>query len=310
MNDRTAVALLSLSIAAVERDTGLSKDTLRVWERRYGFPQPARDAQGERAYPLDQVDRLRMIKRLMDVGHRPGRIVALPLSELQSLLASAASGPSGQPAAPSSADLQAYMDAIRGHDVEHLRRLLTQAQMRMGLARFVTELLAPLNVAIGEAWLSGAIEIFEEHIYTESVHVVLRQAITSVPAPRAEGRPRVLLTSVPNEPHGLGLLMVEALLALEGCRCLSLGTQTPVWDIVLAAKAHEADIVALSYTACQNTNQVLEGLEELRGKLAPQVELWAGGSCPVLHRRALTGVRCFDGLTQVGKEIARWRSAA
>ncbi|MGA0116507.1 MAG: MerR family transcriptional regulator, partial [Burkholderiales bacterium] len=31
------------NIAAVERDTGLSKDTLRVWERRYGFPAPVRD---------------------------------------------------------------------------------------------------------------------------------------------------------------------------------------------------------------------------------------------------------------------------
>ena len=35
-------------IAAVERDTGLSKDILRVWERRYGFPKPGRDAFGER----------------------------------------------------------------------------------------------------------------------------------------------------------------------------------------------------------------------------------------------------------------------
>ncbi|MGZ8253883.1 MAG: MerR family transcriptional regulator, partial [Burkholderiaceae bacterium] len=63
-----------LPIAAVERDTGLSKDTLRVWERRYGFPQPLRDANGERVYPQDQVDKLRLIKRLMDQGHRPGKI--------------------------------------------------------------------------------------------------------------------------------------------------------------------------------------------------------------------------------------------
>jgi len=34
------------TIAAVERDTGLSKDTLRVWERRYLFPVPGRDAHG------------------------------------------------------------------------------------------------------------------------------------------------------------------------------------------------------------------------------------------------------------------------
>ncbi|MBS1173585.1 MAG: MerR family transcriptional regulator [Proteobacteria bacterium] len=43
--------LAPLSISAVERDTGLSKDTLRVWERRYGFPVPQRDALGERLTP-------------------------------------------------------------------------------------------------------------------------------------------------------------------------------------------------------------------------------------------------------------------
>ena len=37
-----------LNIAGAERATGLSKDTLRVWERRYGFPTPHRDAAGER----------------------------------------------------------------------------------------------------------------------------------------------------------------------------------------------------------------------------------------------------------------------
>ena len=51
-------------------------------------------------------------------------------------------------------------------------------------------------------------------------------------APRPAGGPRVLLTTLPGEPHGLGLLMVEALLTLDGCRCLSLGVQTPPGDIV------------------------------------------------------------------------------
>ena len=74
-----------MSISAVERDTGLSKDTLRVWERRYGFPMPDRDVVGERSYPFDQVERLRAIKRLLDAGHRPGRIVAMPPADLERL---------------------------------------------------------------------------------------------------------------------------------------------------------------------------------------------------------------------------------
>ncbi len=74
MNDRSRQAGITLSIAAVERDTGLSKDTLRVWERRYGFPAPGRDSLGERAYTLSEVEKLRIVKRLLDAGHRPGRI--------------------------------------------------------------------------------------------------------------------------------------------------------------------------------------------------------------------------------------------
>src|ERR1700758_2508741 len=76
----------AFGIAAVERETGLSKDTLRVWERRYGFPRPLRDAHGERSYPADQVMRLRMIRRLMDQGLRPGAIVGSSDAELEARL--------------------------------------------------------------------------------------------------------------------------------------------------------------------------------------------------------------------------------
>lgn len=65
-----------LTISAVERETGLSKDTLGAWERRYGFPIPERDARGDRRYPPQQVERLRKIKRLVDHGFRPSKIMS------------------------------------------------------------------------------------------------------------------------------------------------------------------------------------------------------------------------------------------
>ena len=76
----------AFSIAAVERDTGLAKDTLRVWERRYGFPAPTRDANGERLYPPEQVEKLRLIRRLIDHGRRPAGVVGASIEELASML--------------------------------------------------------------------------------------------------------------------------------------------------------------------------------------------------------------------------------
>jgi DNA-binding transcriptional MerR regulator len=311
MNDRGRMVPITLSIAAVERDTGLSKDTLRVWERRYGFPTPERDPTGERAYRLEEVEKLRLVKRLLDAGHRPGRIVPLGLAQLQALSDSAAEGPVRVTDAPLGADdVRAHLDLLRTHDAAALRSRLVRLLSRLGVARFVNEVIAPLNVAVGDAWLRGQLQVFEEHMYTEVAQVVLRQAIGAIPPVAADGRPRVLLTTFPGEPHGLGLLMAEAVLALEGCACLSLGTQTPLWDIVLAAAAQRADIVALGFTGVMNPNQIADGLAELRLKLPPGTRLWAGGSAPVLHRRRVEGVEPIAALEQIPAELRRWREQA
>jgi DNA-binding transcriptional MerR regulator/methylmalonyl-CoA mutase cobalamin-binding subunit len=310
MNDRSRAATITLSIAAVERDTGLSKDTLRVWERRYGFPAPERDAIGERAYTLEQVEKLRIIKRLMDAGHRPGRIVPLSHDDLQRLTDSTVDQPlRSVEAVVGASDLRSHLDLIRSHDQPALRTELTRLLSRLGVGRFVTEVVAPLTAAVGDAWIRGQMEIFEEHLYTETMQSVLRQAIAGIPEAPAAARPCVLLTTFPGEPHGLGLLMIESVLALEGCRCISLGVETPLWDIVLAAGAHRADIVGLSFTGCMNPNQIVEGLTELRTKLPSQVAVWAGGSAPVIQRRRIDGVDAFSALDVVPAELRRWRAA-
>jgi MerR family transcriptional regulator, light-induced transcriptional regulator len=310
MNDRSGMPHITLSIAAVERDTGLSKDTLRVWERRYGFPSPLRDLTGERAYTLDQVEKLRVVKRLMDAGHRPGRIVPLSFEALQQLTDSTVDQPvRSASVALATREVLAHIDLIRSHDVAALRSQLSHQLARVGIGRFVTDVVAPLNTAVGDAWIRGQMEIFEEHTYSETMQVVLRQAIASLPQPATISGPTVLLTTFPGEPHGLGLLMAEAMFALEGSRCFSLGTQTPLWDIVMAASAFRADIVALGFTGCMSPNLVVEGLQELRGKLPPPVQVWAGGGAPVLHRRRVEGVTPLASLDQITGEVRQWRAA-
>lgn len=307
MNDRDSLLAQCLSIAAVERDTGLSKDTLRVWERRYGFPCPERDGAGDRLYPPGQVARLQTIRRLMDAGHRPGRIVALAPEALQALVDAAPAAPVAPGAAQA---LEHYLVLIAQHDVHQLRHALGQDALRLGLVAFVTQLVAPLNTAVGEAWMQGRFQVFEEHLYTECLTGVLRHAIAGIAPPQGRGAPRVLLTTVPQEAHGLGLLMVEALLALEGCHCLPLGPQTPLADIVRAAQVHQADIVALSFTAVQSPHTVLAALRTLRRQLPPHTAIWAGGQCPVLYQRPLAGVLALASIAALPAEVARWRSAA
>lgn len=297
-----------LPITAVERETGLSKDTLRVWEKRYGFPQPLRDAADDRLYPLEQVQRLKLIRRLLDAGHRPGKVANLDDDALKALLDKtpnlSKTNTTIREIHPSLAPL---LNAIEAHDGQGLRHALSHTQMRMGLAPFVIEVVAPLTIAVGDAWAQGRFEIFEEHLYTEVVSSVLRGCIATLSASPTLQRPKVLLTTLPQELHGLGLLMVEALLLLEGCQCVCLGTQTPVTDIVRAAEAHQVDVVALSFSNLQSPAAVQTSLRSLRSELRDETAIWVGGSCQALYQKSWEGITALQALQGVPALVAQWR---
>lgn len=294
---------LTYSIAAVERDTGLGKDTLRVWERRYGFPQPLRDANGDRQYPADQLARLRTVKRLMDKGHRPGKLLAMGSAELAELSQRAFEGDRPWSRGIQSEQLLAYLEDCRLHRVEALRRSLVQDMARLGLRDFVLEIAAPLVTAVGDCWERGHFQVYEEHLFTEVIQNVLRVGIAGIP--RQAAGARILLTTFPQEQHSIGLLMAEAMFALAGAQCISLGAATPVVDIARAAA--QADIVALSFSVAANTAQMQAGLSELAAMLRPEVQIWCGGSAIGLERCPLPSFRYVE-LDNAGEHVAAWHA--
>ncbi len=101
--------------------------------------------------------------------------------------------------------------------------------------------------------------------------------------------------------------MAEVMLALAGCRCTSLGVQTPVSDIVEAVQARRCDIIGLSFSACSTASAMRDGLTELRTLLPETVALWAGGSAVALHRRAWPGIEVLSSLGEIGLAVDRWR---
>jgi DNA-binding transcriptional MerR regulator len=288
-----------VNISSVERDTGLSKDALRVWERRYGFPQPYRDAHGERIYPSDQVDKLRLLKRLLDQGHRPSKIIDKSIEDLNALC-----NESQSPA--HSAEVEALLALIRAHKSLELRQTLQQGLLRDGLRPFVLDIVVPLNRAIGNAWVRGEIAVFEEHLYTEQMQGLLRNAIASI---QLRGHsPRVLLTTLPGEQHGMGLLMAEALLTLEGVYCVPLGVETPGADIVAAALAHDVDIVTISFSSAFPARLATGSIRELREMLPARVALWVGGDAMLRARTPGEGIEVLRGLEQIITALGEWRA--
>ncbi len=293
---------IMLPIQAVERETGVSKELLRMWERRYKFPTPARDRQGDRIYTQEQINKLRLLRRLIDAGFRPGKIIGLELQELEALLNSKYSN-----RVESSPELEKELVSIlQSKDPHMIREYLSHQLVKLGLQSFILEFLQYTNTMVGDAWMRGLIEVHEEHLYTEQVQTLIRGAIANLrPATRG---PRIMLTTAPEEGHTLGILMVEAMLRLDDIDAICFGPKMPVRDIVHAANKHQIDIVGISFSTSFPTSHAIDFLEDLRFRLPTQIRIWAGGNALRSTRRNVDGVDFFHELHSLRKGIQTWQA--
>jgi len=70
-------------IGRVAEMAGVSVNTIRTWERRYGLVEPLRTAGGTRTYSAEQVERLRLARALTQQGHAIGVLADLSTEQLR-----------------------------------------------------------------------------------------------------------------------------------------------------------------------------------------------------------------------------------
>jgi len=78
----TTRAATAFKIGAVSRITNIPVDTLRIWERRYSVVEPIRSNNADRLYQRGDINRLTLLKMLVDRGHSIGSIANLSNVEL------------------------------------------------------------------------------------------------------------------------------------------------------------------------------------------------------------------------------------
>jgi DNA-binding transcriptional MerR regulator len=234
------------AIGTAARLAGVPAETLRMWERRYGFTDPGRTGGGHRLYSDDDVVLLRAIKKLVDGGARVGSLAALDRAALLDLAATAKEAGETAVVDPHEALINDILDAARSFDTARAGALLDRPRL-MGEGREAVRLVyLPLLRRVGELWEEGGIPVAVEHFVEKLVSGRMHAVLASI-ADGGSGR-RALCACPSGERHEAGLIAAAIELRTAGYAVALLGADTPTEDIAAAVEKTAPDVLVLALT--------------------------------------------------------------
>jgi DNA-binding transcriptional MerR regulator/methylmalonyl-CoA mutase cobalamin-binding subunit len=272
-------------IGAAAKLTGIGLDRLRAWERRYGAVVPEYGVRG-RLYSEGHIQRLVLLRELVDRGHAIGQVARLADEQLRGLLGVAAV--TSDPSAHARPALGTLVEAVERLDYSETDRLLSRSAALLAPRDLVYLVALPLIQAIGTGWHEGRFTIAQEHM----VSAALRSLLGNLLRLHSPGKPGVslLLATPASEPHEFGILAAALLAAGAGLGVVYLGPDLPSREIADASRRCGARVIVLGIAGERISKATREEIVQVARQKPPSAELWVGGPARSLEALAADGV--------------------
>lgn len=286
---------MGFRIKTVSRLTGIPRNTLLAWERRYQLVTPGRSDNGYREYSDEDVQYLQAVKRLVDQGYKISEAITLvDDGGLDTHV-----GSPGQDGSALGTVQRQLLDALLRFDRSGADDALAQLPLT-GFDRLIDAVYMPLLREVGQAWHEGRVSIAQEHFTSEYVRERLLAMLVSLGHGPSTGRLAVC-ACMSGERHEGGLLAFAVRLALRGHRISWLGADIPAADVGEAARRQNAHMVCISAVARASADKLVTYVGDLRSASPRGCELVVGGAAVAHHQDALPDL---DGVTWAASATA------
>lgn len=256
---------MSYRIKTVAEMTGIPRNTILAWERRYQLFSPPRTPGGYRVFGDEDVALLRRLKHLQDQGYK--------ISEAISLLAERTPPPPRPPREQQLRDR--LLEHLLRFDRSGADRLRGELNMLSFRDRLDTVFL-PLLLEVGEAWAAGQVSVAQEHFVAAFCREQMITMFHSLDAGPEQG-PSAVCAGYAGDNHELGLLAVAIKLALAGYRVSYLGANLPLEELIAMLRNHPCRLVCQSIVQVRPARELQAYVTELRRRIDPATLVAVGG---------------------------------
>ena len=261
-----------LTATEVARLVGVPATTIRSWERRYGWPRPARTIGGHRRYSSVAIDQVRALRDEIAKGRSAQQAVTLLRREA---------------ARRREAEVGRLVQGALDIDQALVRQALAEVESVMTPEEAIERVVLPALREIGVRWEKGACDVAGEHVATGQIRQWLGRLLDAVRPPGAA--PTVVLSTGPADFHSANLEAFAVLLGLRGCNPLVLGALTPVASLVEAVRSLSAEgTVVVSHMGITR-RAALDSIREVAALRTTAVFYAGNGFAAARSRRGVPG---------------------
>lgn len=291
-------------IHRVSKLTGLSKDVIRVWERRFGLLKPTRGANRYRNYSDEDVMMLRYLKEQLDGGASIGELAKLGREEL--VTRARANTPRVAVVENMFGKLlRELVSTLNPLDRVAFERRLNGAVAVVPFDEALHGILLPLQEQVGQLWHDGHVGIAVEHYVTNQIQQKIFSAMNQLPV--AEFGATIVVACPPGEEHDIAALAVAYQCRVRGCRVYYLGANVPIAALVKLCHDVKPDLTIISFPIVRAEDKAADPIQAVVQDVSPVSDVAVGGhgALAMRDRFVNSGIEVLDDFNDLENRLNR-----
>jgi DNA-binding transcriptional MerR regulator len=261
-------------IKQIAKITGLSKEVLRMWEKRYRLVSPERGPNRYRLYNEEDLKILMYLVNEIEAGQSIGELASLGKDEILVRINNEGAKEAKEIVQTTDLLIQDLEKSLIPLNQSVFEKRLREIMALLPFKEVFERVLVPLQIRVGELWFDGKISIAVEHYVTNQVKQKLFSILNMM---GSHNGPKVIITCPPWELHEIGAQMVAYHCSTIGCQVTLLGANLPFESLTDFCTRSNPDAVLFSFTspASENKSRVL--FAEIIKHLLPLCTVGIGG---------------------------------
>lgn len=265
------------SISVISKACGVKAHTLRVWEQRYQMFSPDRSESGQRQYGEQDLNKARLLAKLVHQGHAISTLAKYSNEELQSMVDVLEGSVEEVGFFDSTINAKNLLKYLADYQIDLVADELQHLRLTVGAKSFVLNVVLPLMREIGMLVADGKYSVTQEHI----ISTIIRDQLSQIYLPNLGAKNTEITLATPEgNLHELSIIIADILCRANRVSTRYLGAAHPADCLAEAMNALKSPVLVLGTVSSDQWNyhdRIIPYLEKIDRILKHDIKVILGG---------------------------------